>query len=83
MQCQPRDADVGTDSSIGTEERDTALYHGRHAGPRLIGLDSGKDAELDETTIRAAIFHQHRHVHILALRLALISWHGHTGSLPW
>ena len=52
-------------------ERDTALHHGRHVGPRLHELGvRATDAEQDET-MHAAIFYQNRHVHMLALALAL------------
>ena len=53
------------------EARDTALHHGRHVGPHLLEVaEAMDDAEQDEI-MRAAIFHQHRHVHVLALGLAL------------
>ena len=44
-------------------ERETALHHGRHIGPRLLELGVGAtDAEQDEI-MHAAIFYQNRHVH--------------------
>ena len=52
-------------------ESDTALHQGRHVGPRLIELGvRATDAEQDET-MHAAIFYQNRHVHMLAMALAL------------
>ena len=60
--------------SEGEHELDTALHHARHVGPRLLdhgSLCCAADVEQD-AIMRAAIFHQHRHVRALALGIALV-----------
>ena len=54
------------------EERETVLYHTRHAATRLLELGDGAALDANqEEILHAAIFHQHRHVRALALGVAL------------